>query len=111
MLTSEQRNDLPAIISALQNDDTASPLVRAVIAELQQMDRRAREQIAFVGDIPDCIYMPPLNDETERVALAIWAGKFDHAISWQVQSEIRAALELRVNLACMPQEPTTVWLV
>jgi hypothetical protein len=111
LLTSEQRNDRFAIISALQSANPDNPLVRAVIGELQQMDRRAREQIAFIGDIPDCIYMPPLSDETERVALAIWAGKFHHAISCQVQSEIQAALELRQSLACMPQEPRTVWLI
>jgi hypothetical protein len=110
MLTQEQRNDRIAIIAALQGSDAANPLVRAVIADLQHMARRAQEQIAFVGDIPDYIYIPPLSDEAERVALAIWSGKFDYAVSWQIQTEIRMALELQVSLPCPPPQPQTVWL-
>jgi hypothetical protein len=106
----EQRNDRIAIIDALQSADIDNPLVRAVIGDIQHMDRRAREQIAFVGEIPDFIYIPPVGDEAERVALAIWTGQFTHAISWQVQNEIQHALESRVALACLPQEPRTVWL-
>ncbi len=106
----EQRNDRSAIIGALQGGDIDDPLVRAVIADIQHMDRRAREQIAFIGDVPDFIYIPPIDDEAERVALAIWSGQFHHAISWQVRSEIQHALEVRPVLACMPQEPKTVWL-
>jgi len=110
MLTQDQRNDRIAIITALQGGDAENPLVRAVIADLQHMARRAQEQIAFIGDIPDYIYIPPLSDETEKVALAIWSGKFNYAVSWQIQSEIRVALELHVNMARLPPQPQTVWL-
>jgi hypothetical protein len=111
MLTPEQRNNRSAIIDALQGMNPADPLVRAVICDLQQMARRAREQIAFIGDIPDFIYIPPLNDETERVALAIWAGKFDHAISLQVQSEIQSALDLPGDPSYQQAEPQRAWLI
>jgi hypothetical protein len=110
MLTTQQRNDRFAIIAALQGADTEDPLVRAVICDIQQMNRRAREQIAFVGDVPEFIYMPPVSSEAERVALAIWSGQFHHAISWQVQNAIQLALELHIGLETLPQEPKRAWL-
>jgi len=109
MLTPQERNNRGAIIDALQGMNPHDPLVRAVICDLQQMARRAREQIAFIGDIPDFIYIPPLNDETERVALAIWAGKFTHEISLQVQSEIQSALDLPDDQSYRSSEPA--WLI
>ncbi len=111
MLMPEQRNDRIAIVAALQGTDAKAPLVRAVIADIQHMDRRAREQIAFVGEIPDFINIPPVDDEAETVALEIWAGQFHHAISWQVRNEIIQALEMRIELEGLPSEPRTVWLV
>ena len=99
MLTQSQRNDRREILCALAARDVGDPFVRAVVAEMQQIDRRACEQIAFLGTVPEVITMPPIGDEIADIALSLWAGDSPCVVSPEVQLEIATSCCGRVVIS------------
>ncbi|MGE0155300.1 MAG: hypothetical protein AB7R90_21985 [Reyranellaceae bacterium] len=75
------RNDCEAILAAVHSGNEADPYMKAILREIERLNRRLEAQTAFLGRVPETFVTPPFADALESVAFDLWRDCLHRSLS------------------------------